>query len=314
MEDSVRDATISAVWFGVCRNSQGNLDTDKLFTGQRLDDTGLYYYNARYYDATIGRFISADTIVSNPMNPQTLNRYSYCLNNPLKYVDPSGHHDEEHPASEGWHHVYDSHGHEIPNSYQRWKNQNTGDWCYSVFDENGNEMPDMWQSGPGTAPGSHQLFDYLEHLVPGGYYNEITNKFDFFIPPSKGPKYDNGDWVVIGVSGALLFIFGVCTIGAGMVSWNVCWAELAIDGLAMSGAVIIAGTTEAVIIPCILVWDKWFNNDTNSLSTTYIFGTSGPMITNGPYPIPSAYLAPTDIIQRNMEESLRGEDYDSPYH
>ena len=76
---------------GVCRNSQGTVDTDKLFTGQRLDDTGLYFYNARYYDATIGRFISPDTIVPNPANPQTLNRYSYCLNNPLKYIDPTGH-------------------------------------------------------------------------------------------------------------------------------------------------------------------------------------------------------------------------------
>jgi RHS repeat-associated protein len=73
--------------FGVRRNSQGNLDTDKLFTGQYLDQTGLYYYNARYYDATIGRFISADPTVQSLANPQTLNRYSYCLNNPLKYTD-----------------------------------------------------------------------------------------------------------------------------------------------------------------------------------------------------------------------------------
>jgi RHS repeat-associated protein len=64
---------------------------DKLFTGQRLDGTGLYYYGARYYDASIGRFISADTIVQSPGNPQTLNRYSYCLNNPLAYIDPTGH-------------------------------------------------------------------------------------------------------------------------------------------------------------------------------------------------------------------------------
>ncbi|MDD5095483.1 MAG: RHS repeat-associated core domain-containing protein [Dehalococcoidia bacterium] len=67
------------------------LDTDKKFTGQRLDQTGLYFYNARYYDAEIGRFISADTIVPNPADPQNFNRYTYCLNNPLKYTDPSGH-------------------------------------------------------------------------------------------------------------------------------------------------------------------------------------------------------------------------------
>ena len=75
--------------FGECRNSPP-YPTDRLFTGQRLDETGLYYYNARYYDPTIGRFISADTVVPNPGNPQCFNRYSYCLNNPLKYVDPSG--------------------------------------------------------------------------------------------------------------------------------------------------------------------------------------------------------------------------------
>ncbi len=78
------------IWFN--RSYQGITKTNhKKFTGQRLDGTGLYYYGARYYDPNIGRFISADSIVPDPMNPQSLNRYSYCLNNPLKYTDPSGH-------------------------------------------------------------------------------------------------------------------------------------------------------------------------------------------------------------------------------
>ncbi len=75
--------------YGECRNSTGDLGTDKLFTGQRLDDTGLYYYGARYYDPTIGRFISADPVIKS-LNPQNFNRYSYVLNNPLKYIDPPG--------------------------------------------------------------------------------------------------------------------------------------------------------------------------------------------------------------------------------
>ncbi len=54
-------------------------------------DTGVDPYNARYYDPELGRFISPDTIVQDPSNPQTLNRYSYVLNNPLKFTDPSGH-------------------------------------------------------------------------------------------------------------------------------------------------------------------------------------------------------------------------------
>jgi RHS repeat-associated protein len=77
--------------FGHTRFSTGIIPTDKKFTGQRLDATGLYYYGARYYDATIGRFISPDTIVPNFANPQSLNRYSYCYNNPLRYTDPTGH-------------------------------------------------------------------------------------------------------------------------------------------------------------------------------------------------------------------------------
>ena len=47
--------------------------------------------NARYYLPEVGRFISADTIVPEPGNPQSYNRYTYGFNNPVKYSDPSGH-------------------------------------------------------------------------------------------------------------------------------------------------------------------------------------------------------------------------------
>jgi hypothetical protein len=46
---------------------------------------------AREYDPSLGRWLSADTIVPEPGNPQSLNRYSYVSNNPLKYIDPTGH-------------------------------------------------------------------------------------------------------------------------------------------------------------------------------------------------------------------------------
>ena len=62
-----------------------------LFTDQELDTTtGLYNYDARFYDPVIGRFISPDTIIPDLYNPQSLNRYSYCFNNPLIYTDPNG--------------------------------------------------------------------------------------------------------------------------------------------------------------------------------------------------------------------------------
>jgi len=85
-------ATVKYLPFGEARASV-NIPTDKLFTGQRLDGTGLYFYNARYYDPSIGRFISPDTVIPHPADPQSFNRYSYCRNNPLKYTDPSGHDD-----------------------------------------------------------------------------------------------------------------------------------------------------------------------------------------------------------------------------
>jgi RHS repeat-associated protein len=65
--------------------------TARTFTGQRLDATGLLYYHARYYDPTLGRFISPDSIVPEPGNPQSFNRFAYVYNNPLKYTDPTGH-------------------------------------------------------------------------------------------------------------------------------------------------------------------------------------------------------------------------------
>ncbi|MFH1016676.1 MAG: RHS repeat-associated core domain-containing protein [Pseudomonadota bacterium] len=60
------------------------------FTGQRLDDeTGLIYLHARYYDPVIGRFTSADPLIS-PQHPSGLNPYEYAFNNPINNTDVSG--------------------------------------------------------------------------------------------------------------------------------------------------------------------------------------------------------------------------------
>ncbi|SHL12484.1 RHS repeat-associated core domain-containing protein [Desulfatibacillum alkenivorans DSM 16219] len=62
------------------------------YTDQELDtSTGLYNYDARHYDPAIGRFISPDSLIPNAYDPQQLNPYAYCSNNPLRYVDPTGH-------------------------------------------------------------------------------------------------------------------------------------------------------------------------------------------------------------------------------
>lgn len=61
------------------------------YTGhEHLSLFGLVNMNARLYDPLLGRFLSPDPYVQMPDNLQNLNRYSYCLNNPLTYKDPEG--------------------------------------------------------------------------------------------------------------------------------------------------------------------------------------------------------------------------------
>ncbi|MFN0116998.1 MAG: FG-GAP-like repeat-containing protein [Elusimicrobiota bacterium] len=71
-----------------------NIGTSSLkhtYTSQEEDpEIDLQYYNARYYDPALGRFISPDAIVPDVFNPQTLNRYSYVTNNPVILTDPDG--------------------------------------------------------------------------------------------------------------------------------------------------------------------------------------------------------------------------------
>jgi RHS repeat-associated protein len=77
--------------YGEPRGAAVALPTDRAFTGQVRDATGLDYFRARYFSSSLGRFISADSIVPGARNPQNLNRYVYVYNNPLRYTDPSGH-------------------------------------------------------------------------------------------------------------------------------------------------------------------------------------------------------------------------------
>lgn len=61
------------------------------YTGhEMLPEFGLINMNGRLYDPILGRFLSPDNYVQMPDFSQSFNRYSYCLNNPLKYTDPSG--------------------------------------------------------------------------------------------------------------------------------------------------------------------------------------------------------------------------------
>jgi RHS repeat-associated protein len=78
-------------WTDIAGPSTPSTTTDRGFTGhEHIDEVGLVHMNGRVYDATLGRFISADPHIQSPLNSQSLNRYSYVMNNPLSYTDPSG--------------------------------------------------------------------------------------------------------------------------------------------------------------------------------------------------------------------------------
>ena len=68
------------------------MPTDYRYGGQRFEERlGLYQMGVRWIDPYLNRWVQPDTIIPDPANPQSFNRYSYCLGNPLKFVDPSGH-------------------------------------------------------------------------------------------------------------------------------------------------------------------------------------------------------------------------------
>ena len=76
------------------QTTSGSTSDTVRFTGKERDgESGMDYFGARYYSSTIGRFMSPDPsglAYIDPANPQSLNLYSYALNNPLRMIDPSG--------------------------------------------------------------------------------------------------------------------------------------------------------------------------------------------------------------------------------
>ena len=100
--EAITDANGKIVWygsyeaFGSLISSNGSLAFNLSYTGKELDsDTGLYYFNARWYSAELGRFIGEDPARDG------LNWYVYCYNNPLAFIDPTGLGPLD-PDSPGW--------------------------------------------------------------------------------------------------------------------------------------------------------------------------------------------------------------------
>ena len=82
--------------FGNILESTGEANNPYTYAGYQYDkETEYYYLNARYYDALTARFITEDTYRGDPRDPLTLNLYTYGINNPIRYIDPTGHYIDE---------------------------------------------------------------------------------------------------------------------------------------------------------------------------------------------------------------------------
>jgi RHS repeat-associated protein len=89
--------------FGQTRWSSGTMPTDHTFTGQRVCRySNIIEMGARWYSPVLGRFLSPDSIVPRPGDPQTFNRYAYARNSPVTRVDPSGHTDCDAGNTQCW--------------------------------------------------------------------------------------------------------------------------------------------------------------------------------------------------------------------
>ena len=77
--------------WGEIRTQTESVKNPIKYAGEYYDDElDMLYLRARYYDPQIGRFICLDAEKGSIQNPMDMNRYVYCRNNPLKYVDPTG--------------------------------------------------------------------------------------------------------------------------------------------------------------------------------------------------------------------------------
>jgi len=87
--------------WGETRFVVGQTPTVYQFTGKLNQiSLGLYFYNARWYDSALGRFAQPDTIVPATGNPDTFDRFAYVSNNPIKFIDPSGHQKRDEPPED----------------------------------------------------------------------------------------------------------------------------------------------------------------------------------------------------------------------
>jgi RHS repeat-associated protein len=130
--------------------AQTDILPDRGFTGHEyLPWFKLYNMNGRLYDPVVGRFLEPDPIIQDAFSTQNLNRYSYALNNPLKFTDPSG------------------------NSFK----QTMDDWYGEGSYWYRGDAPGTWGNGSGPISGGGPGSGWNGPGLNGMYYDWETNSY-----------------------------------------------------------------------------------------------------------------------------------------
>jgi RHS repeat-associated protein len=193
--------------------SYNNIPADFLvfrgFTGhEHLDAFDLINMNGRMYDPYLGRFLSPDNYVQKPDATQSFNRYTYCLNNPLVYTDPSGEwfgYDDAIVAALGFVVGYVSYG------------ISTGDWGWDAVASGGITAGASWLTyNTAGATSSWLLEAEASKATAAVLGNAVGGAVGSFAGNVAGQAYFNGS-VDLGQAGqSALYGFGY-GIGSGLV-------------------------------------------------------------------------------------------------
>ena len=225
------------------------------FTGhEHLTWFGLINMNARRYDPLVDRFLSPDPYVQAPDFTQNFNRYSYALNNPLRYSDESG---------EYWHIVIGAIVGGVGNLIGNWKNC-SGFWDYfasfGIGAAAGAAIAATGGAAAAAGGGAWATVGVIAVGATGGAATGATND----IIRQTGPNFSGieaVDWTSVGISAAVSGVVGGVGAGVGIamsgvnVPINVNGTTVSspalnsfIAGSVSSGAAHIAGGTAAGLI------------------------------------------------------------------
>ena len=243
------------VW-GETRYIFGNEKTKYQYTGQfsYMSDFGLMFYNARWYDPTLGRFAQADTIIPPTQGVQAWDRYAYANNNPIRYIDPSGHSYCSYSSSNededcqyvrenrNFHETMNYVRDEIVNNNNQLKNSlNPLDAMLMVIEKAANIYGDDWN---GFLDATTYIFTgYYGHgheaMAAAGYNNDFDGYFD----GDSGFHTDFRDqsnqvrhfWAAFATAADP---YGDNPVGEASADFGNWWHDVATDGFGNDGATI----------------------------------------------------------------------------